>query len=467
MLYIQYQRVKKYLEGDAMNQIELFKQVREKVPAYAEFCKLNNIKQNPSWEEIPLTDKPSYLLKFPLENLCWDGDLTRAFLIGASSGFGKSGSVFWPKRAIDEKNYLEIVENMFVENNQIDKKRTLILVCLAFGTWIAGMQLAATVRTLAQTGKYPLICATPGLNLQEAVEIYKTLENSVEQVIIITNPSNINIFISLFRKNNLQINRGNIYFPVVGEYIPEKMRIKITKELGFDENEPFVIMTGFGSADTGDLGYETREIIYLRRYIYNNPHISKKIFNTLDTPMIFSMNPKAYIEIIDGEIVVTKDQLIPLIRYNTKDRGGILNKEILADDIPENIYEKLPEKMLYVFGRTSDSIIFYGTNLNVGDINNFFLSLDKSYSYGGLFQVKQELSDGMDVFVFTVFTEDFKNEQLILKYKEALIEFLCSSSNEFKIKYQNLSQVVGEKLIQVKLDNISNLEGNLKHKFIV
>ena len=450
-----------------MNQINLFKETLQRVPAYKKFCMERKIDENTDWNKIPLIDKESYLLKNPVKDLCWDGDLSKAHLIGASSGFGKSGTVFWPKRVEDEKDYIVAMENMLVNNYHIDNRKTLILVCLAFGTWIAGMQIASTIRFIASSGKYPIICATPGLNIKEAVEIYKLTENEVEQTLIITNPSNINIFISLFKKDNLKTDKGNIFFPVVGEYIPEKMRIRISDTFGHDENEYFSIWTGFGSADVGDLGYETPAVIGLRKYIYKNPELSEKLFNTTDTPMIFATNTKAFIEIIDNEIIVTKNQLIPLIRYNTKDRGDILYKQSLKQHIPENIYENLPDKMLIVFGRTSDSIIFYGTNLSVGNINDYFLSLDKSYAYGGLFQIKEEVLEGISTFKFIIFTADFQNKDLVAKYKEALLKFLMTGSNEFKIKYQNLSSIIGEKLIEIKLEDISKLEGNLKHKYII
>jgi phenylacetate-CoA ligase len=450
-----------------VDKINLFRDVLKSVPAYSEFCKQNGVNENTVWEDIPIIDKPSYLLKYELKDLCRDADLSKAHLIGASSGFSKSGSIFWPKRPEDEKEYFESLENMLIQNYNINKKKTLIMVCLAFGTWIGGMQLATAVRVIALKGKLPITSATPGLNLKEAVEIYDTMSDFVDQVIIITNPSNVNLFISLFEKKGIQINNGNIYFAVVGEFIPEKARIKVNKLFGHKKDEPFAIWTGYGSADAGGIGYETKETILLRRYIYETEDLSNKIFKTKDTPMIFAMIPNLIIEIINDEIVVTKDQMIPLIRYNTKDLGGILKKDDLFKYVPNYLLENLPDEMLFVNGRVSDSVIFYGTNLNVNEINEYFLSLDKDYYYGGLFQVKQELIENVDVFNFTIFTDRYDDNDLIIKYKTALVNFLKESSNEFKIKYEHLNSIVGEKLIKIKLEDVSKLEGNLKHKYIL
>ncbi len=453
--------------GETMDRKNFFKEVIERVPAYKKFAEENNFDSNTVWEKIPLIDKHSYLLKYELSQLCWDGDLSKAHLIGASSGFGKSGTIFWPKRPEDEKNYIKNVETMLVENYHIDKKKTLIIVSLAFGTWIGGMQLAAGIRTLATENKYPITCATPGLNITEAVEIYKIMKPHIEQTLIITNPSNITLFYALLKRIKFEPD-GTIFFPVVGEYVSEAMRIKVIKNFGHKEDSPFVVWTGYGSADTGDVGVETESTMKLRRYIFEKTGLSNELFNTTDTPMIFELSSKVFVEIINNEIIVTKNQLIPLVRYNTKDCGGLLNKSDLLEKIPENILEKLPEKMLYVFGRTGDSIIFYGTNLSIGDMQAHFLSLDRSFYYGGLFQVSTSNIDGIPVFTFIFYlTEKFDSDKMVEKYKKALLEYLLNSSNEFKFKFNHLNSIVGEKLITVKLKDIKSLEGKLKHKYII
>ncbi len=451
-----------------MDKYMLLKKVIEKVPAYRKFSIENKINCNTKWEDIPFTTKENYLLKYKLEELCWNGELDKAHLIGSSSGFGSSGSIFWPKRPEDEKDYLKNVENFLIKIYQINNKNTLILVCLAFGTWIGGMQIASTIRYLSVTNKYKIICSTPGLNLIEAVEIYKLVEKHIDQTLIITNPSNIPLIKALMDRNGINYKNGNIFFPVVGEYFSERMRIKIAEDFGHEKDYQFSIWTGFGSADTGDIGIETEATINLRKYFFKNPELSEKIFGTKDTPMIFELSPKPYIEIVNKEIIVTKDQIVPLIRYNTKDRGGLLYTDKIKNIVPENLLNSLPEKMLYVYGRTSDSIIFYGTNLSIGEIQNFLLGLDKSYNYGGLYQVQTQNVEGIQIFTFLIYTtKDYKSTQLKEKYKSALLDFLFEDSNEFKFKYNHLYSIVGERLIEVKLKDIKSYNARLKHKFIV
>lgn len=448
---------------------QFFKEVFQKVPAYKDFMLKNGGNSESRFESLPLVDKKNYLLTYPIQELCWNGSIESCHLIGSSSGFSKTGSVFWPKRPSDEAEYVQSIEKMLSENYGIDKKRTLIFCCMALGTWIGGMTLTSALRILASQGKNPITIVTPGLNFGEAVEIYSRFYSNFEQTLWITNPSSINIILALLNHKGVSIPAKSNFFPVVGEYYSEVFRENISSKFGFSKDEPYVIWTGYGSADTGDLSVETAATIALRKFIHRNRNLSEKIFNTSDTPMILDVAPDPFIEIINNQIVVTKDQLVPLVRYNTGDEGGLLYKKKLKElhEFPKEIIEPLRDKMIYVFGRASDSIIFYGTNINVKNIHNYFLSLPEKYGYDGLFQVKPVESEGVTSYDFKIFVHDFSNEALRKLYSEMLIEFLKKQSLEFSAKYTNLTNSLGRELISVHLDDITGIEGKVKHKFIV
>ena len=446
---------------------EFILDVASRVPAYSDFLKSNALCVEQGFESLKITNKKNYLLQYPIEQLCWDGNIKAAHIFGASSGFSKSGTIFWPKRPQDEANYLEAVEASLVKNYAIDKKSTLVIICLAFGSWIGGMQIASNMRQLASLAKYDFSVATPGLNLKEAVEIYKRFSSVYDQALFITNPSNINLISAIMKDQDILKADGSVYFPVVGEYFSEQERKKVATTFGHDESSPFCVWTGYGSADTGDLGIESEATIKLRKFFDKNPHLTQEFFNSDEAPMIFVTSSNAYIEIIDGDIVVTKDQLIPLVRYNTLDNGGLLQKERLETIVAKDLYDALPQSMLYVFGRASDAIIFYGTNLMVSDIKKFLLTLDESFKYGGLFEVKELHDNEITTFEFKIFTTCDEDKQLSQKYYSSLLKFLKSSSLEFDAKYDTLSSSVKQNLIIVKTDNIQNISTKVKHHYIV
>jgi len=447
-----------------MDKFDLFENVRKTVKGYDRFLSEHSIKEVNRWEDIPITTKQNYLLTYPINELIRENTFDKCFLIGSSSGFSKSGSVLWLKESEDEEDYIAKVKALFIDNYSIDKKSTLVIVSLALGTWIGGMQLACTLRSLA--GKTDgMVVATPGIDLKESAHIAKEFGGMFDQIVWVTNPSSINILYALLRDDKEMLN-GSVYFAVVGEYFTESFREKIALKFGHNQDNVYVVKTGYGSADTGDLGIESRETILLRKFLNNHPEISKKLLGEKSPPMLFERNTHAFMETIDGNLIVTKDQFVPLIRYNTKDTGGIIKKEIFRNTgIDKELYDSLPDEILYIFGRTSDAVVFYGTNLNIYASGDFLNTLDETYAYGGLYEVKKTEKDDVEFLEFTIFVLE-ASDGLAEKYKDALIRFLKASSNEFTAKYDKLSAAAGEELIKVKTVSISGKNLAEKHHTI-
>jgi phenylacetate-CoA ligase len=440
-----------------------------RVPAYSAFLEARGAGPDTPWESLPLITKKDYLLTNEVADLCWDGALDGCHVIGASSGFSRSGSVFWPKRPQDEGAYAESIAAMLVERFGIDRRRTLAFVCLAFGTWFGGMQIATALRTAAASGRHKLTVALPGLNLGEAVEIYRRFGAAYEQVVWITNPSNVSLIAALLERAGVAPPPGSISFPVIGEYFSEAYREHVAERFGHPKDAPFCIFTGYGSADAGGLGDETEATIALRKHIFHRPELSQALFGTRDTPMLLEPMPGVLLECIDGRIVVSKDLAIPLVRYDTGDAGGLLSRAQIdgIDGLPADLLAGLPETVLYVFGRASDAIIFYGTNLMIQDINRHFLALPQSFGYGGLFQVRPCQRDGVTTFAFTVYARGAADDAKRAAYADSLIAFLEGHSLEFAAKYGPLCASLGEPLITVALADPATAPVGAKHRFIM
>lgn len=418
------------------------------------------------FSHLPIINKQSYLLSYPAGSLCLPGSMDTVHLIGASSGFSKTGAVYWPKRPADELGYIQSIEGMFIDNYQIDRKSTLCIECLAFGMWIGGMQIATAIRQIGLSGNYHFTIATPGLDLKAAVNVIKEFSEGYDQLLIITNPSNIPVISSILRNEDVRLKPGSVYFPVVGEYFSEAMRERICRKFGHPEDATGVLWTGYGSADTGAVSCETEASIRLRKWFSHHPEKSLEVFGTEDTPMILEINPDCVLEIIDGHIVVTKDQFIPLVRYDTNDRGGMLERERLRAIVPGGLLDALPERIMFVYGRVDNAVVFYGTNLLVTDIQNKLLSLSEEEGYGGLFTVHVDSRDDISTLEFVVYTQGAEHSGSD-RFREIIIDFLCSNNAEFGFKYRSLAKSIDIPLISVTTGDISALSGNLKHRFII
>lgn len=440
------------------------RRVRDCVPAYRAFLEQQQIGRDAPFADLPLLTKQNYLLAFPTESLCWEGSLDTCHLIGASSGFSKSGTIFWPKRPQDEQHYLEGIEGMLVANYGIDRKRTLIFVCLAFGTWIGGMQLASACRLLAAQGRHPVTVATPGLDIGEAIEIYARFGHAFEQVLWITNVSNVQLISALLQRRGLTPPSGQMSFPVVGEYYSETFREWVAERFGHHVDDPYCLWTGYGSADTGGIGVETRASIALRKHLHRHPDICRALFDTEAAPMILAPSPDALVETVNGNIICTKDQLIPLVRYDTQDAGGVVRRaELQAAGVPQALQM---DEAVFVHGRASDSVIFYGTNLRLSDINDHLLGLDPSRGYGGTYELVEESREGVTHFVFTLYVTGERTEARTAVFQADLVGFLKGQSREFAAKYDRLSASVGAQLVEVTLADAAQVQGRIKHRYL-
>lgn len=445
------------------------RQVVQRVPAYRRFLAAQGVDADTAFADLPLATKQNYLLQYPIEEVCWDASLDRCHIIGASSGFSKSGSVFWPKRPQDEEGYLRAIEAMLTEHYGIDRKRTLILCCMALGTWFGGMAITSALRVLATEGRLPITVATPGLNLAEATEIYARFHAGFEQCLWITNPSNIGLITSLLRQEDIIPPAGSCSFPVVGEYFSEATREAVARRYGHSEGAPFVVWTGYGSADTGDIAVETAASIALRKFFHQRPALAQEHFGTDEVPMLLAPSPAALVEIVDELIVVTKDQLVPLLRYNTADRGGLLSRSALASlpGLPEHTLAALPEHILYVHGRASNAVVFYGTNLDIREIDRFLLELPQDMAYAGLFTICCTTENEVTHLDLNIMVEQDDDPALAARYHDALRGFLTGKSLEFETKYTRLSQAMGKELIRVSVQRADARTGAIKHRHII
>lgn len=252
-----------------------------------------------------------------------------------------------------------------------------------------------------------------------------------------------------------------------GEYYTEQFREQTAKRFGHSTDDPFVVWTGYGSADTGLIGAETTATIALRKFFFHHPELSLRFFGTESTPMLLQFSDECRIEIVDGQIVCTKNQFFPLIRYNTKDSGILLSKCDLHDIIPDSLYATLPDEILCVMGRVDNQIVFYGTNLNVNDIAEHLLTLPSDYGYGGLYTVQERIIGGVQTYHFVFYVKDIDKCASAVRFLDAVVDYARGNNAEFNYKYGNLTQSATVPLLSAEIADIKSIDPKVKHKYII
>lgn len=363
--------------------LRLFRSMAERVPAYKDFLKKHQIKADiikniKDFQKLPLISKDNYLKKYPLEKVCWDGIFTGKHW-DISSTSGSTGAPFYFPRD-DVKNWqYAITAELYLRNNfEIHRRSTLYINCFALGVWIGGVFTYEAIKLLAKRGKYPLTIINPGLNKTEIIKVVKNLGDKFEQVILGGYPPFIKDVIDDGELEGIDWKKYNLGIVFSAEAFSEKFRNYISQRVGWKN-----IYTGslnhYGTVDLGTMAHETPLSILIRRLALRKKTLYRKIFpqEPAQLPTLAQYLPEMFFfEEIDEGVVCSAYGGLPLVRYDLKDRGGVmtlketrsnlenekvnLKKEINKAKIKKNVWN-LP--LVYVYERKDLSISFFGANI--------------------------------------------------------------------------------------------------------
>jgi len=139
----------------------------------------------------------------------------------------------------------------------------------------------------------------------------------------------------------------------------------------------------------------------LRRLCARTPALAQALFGSSVLPTLVQYNPvDCFVQVENGEILRTARGAVPLVRYNTHDRGGLLTTaEVLArcrahgHDLCAELRRRgfghgafRPLPFLYVHGRT-DAVIVHGANVYVEQVADVLAQSGLRQSTTGRFQL--------------------------------------------------------------------------------
>lgn len=352
--------------------LALFKQAATEVPAYADFLKLKGIERESirslaDFQNLPLMSKQDYMQVYPLAERCRQGSLVSCDRLAVSSGSTGTPSL-WPRAMTDELDIALRFEQVFKLSFKAHERSTLAVVCFPMGNWVGGVYTASCCWHLAQKG-YPLTVATPGNNPLEILSIVKRLSSQFEQTVLLGYPPFIKDVLDLGLSEGIRWPELNIKLVFAGEVFSEEWRDLMAARIG--SSKPcFDFSSLYGTADAGVLGSETPISIEIRRFLAAHPEAARALFGESRLPTLVQYDPfSRYLEFVDGTLLVTADNGVPLIRYHLADKGGRMDYPDMLDCLRGFGFESkwsegaCQQPFAWVFGRADFTVSYYGANI--------------------------------------------------------------------------------------------------------
>jgi len=469
--------------GAGLQALRTFHATAKTVPAYREFLASHSV--NPSairslqafQDLVPTTDKASYMRQYPLTRLCRKGTFAGKYTLERSSGH--SGEPFFWLREPGEDRHLQAhTEFIFRDSFQAHQKSTLIVVTWSQGTWVTGEKFARVLRNLGSQGRLKATVVSPGIYLDETIEILKTFLPHFDQTVIAGYPPFVKYIVDEGAERGIDWRRHHVHVMSGGEGFPEGWRQYIAEGLGIpkiNRGGGQQIVSCYGSADTGiGSGGESPFAQLVRTLCDSDTELCQDLFRSGSPPSVFQYDPtRLFAEERDGELLFTYRSAIPLVRYNIHDRGGYLGyidackrleahgyhpKEMLHDlGWRDNQLVRVP--MFYVFGRTDGTTTIYGVNVYTEDVHEALNKRNVVNLHTGEFRLRtvydQKADQRLRVHVrlkpSTPHSEDVSDH-----IRDEILETLVKCNNEFR----HLHEVKGARVVPVVELTHEPLNGN-------
>lgn len=360
------------------DKVALFQRVAREIPGYKHFLDAHNFKPATvtsleSFHTIPICSKKTYLNAHVLKDIVWEADLQGTLLFCSTSG-STGEPYYFPRNDDLSHQYADLVKN-FLENSSYGHGKTLVLNAFGMGVWIGGVLTLRAFEIAGQNTTVPVAILPTGYNKKEIFKALKRLSPQFEQTIITGYPPFIKELVDEAPGEGIDLSQLHVRFLFAAEAFTETFRDYVCEKAGI--SNPLVdTLNIYGTADIGAMAYETPLSILIRRLAVQDPLLYKDLFGQVEkTPTLAQYNPD-YIEFeaVRGEVVLTADAALPLIRYAIGDHGGTLDyehikqvmhhynidldNEIQAHHLEQMVHRHLP--FVYVYERSDFSVTLHG-----------------------------------------------------------------------------------------------------------
>ena len=466
--------------------LELFHEAAKRVPAYKDFLKKNRI--NPAkiktfkdFQLVPPVSKKNYLRQYPLEKLCWDGTLAKPLVFTSTSG--STGEPFYFPRGKELDWEYSILAELFLENSSYNSGGpTLVIVGFGMGVWIGGLMTYKAFEIMSQREKYPISIITPGINKKEIFNVLRNLSPHYKETILVGYPPFVkDVIDEAVSHEGINVKKLNLRLLFAAEAFSEKFRDYLVKKIG-TKNPCLDTLNIYGTADIGAMAFETPTSILIRRLALKNKKLFLDIFSKVNkTPTLAQYNPFFItFESVGGEIVLSGDNSVPLVRYALGDHGGTFDFSEIAEKLSEHkvdlekethciekaVYE-LP--FVYVYERVDFSTTLYGLQIYPEVIREVLISKSLHKHLSGKFTMLTKFDKKHNQYL-EIHLEMRKNKkphkQLESKALKEIIVNLRVKNSEFRELHDFLKERAHPKLVFWPHEHPLHFKPGIKQKWV-
>lgn len=359
------------------NKLKIFKDTVASVPAYRLFLKKHSvdpkkIKTEADLALVPIITKDSYLRAFPLAKLCKNGTLAHSLVFTATSG-STGEPYYFPRFEKIDREYSVLVEYYLSQNKISLEGPTLVIIGFGMGVWIGGLITYQAFESASRENGHPISIITPGTNKEEILNCLAKLAPNFSQTILIGYPPFVKDIIDEALSKKIDLGKLNMRLMFAAESFSEKFRDYIGKKAKID-NIYRDTLNVYGSADIGAMAWETGISILLKRTLSKDKKMYADFFPSVSRmPTLAQYNPHFIVfESVDGSVVLSAENALPLVRYAIGDQGGVLSFNEIKKKLAKHGYDikslakkagitSVPElPFVYIYERSDFSTKLYG-----------------------------------------------------------------------------------------------------------
>lgn len=440
--------------------LALFHRAAVDVPAYKDFLHKHKIDhariiKYSDLSLVPHVTKNNYLRHYSLPELTWGGSLDHPLVYTSTSGSTGKPIYFHRSRELDYQSSL--MHELYYGSAPNNTGTTLVIVCFGMGVWIGGLITYQAFQLMKERG-YNISTITPGINKEEIFRALENLSPFYNQTILAGYPPFIKDIIDEAEDRRLDLKKLKLRLLCAAEPFTEKFRDYLVAKTGV--NRWSDASNIYGTADLGTMAMETPTSVLIRTLATKNDNLFKEIFGDINkTPTLTQYIPDriSFDTENNGELIITGDNSIPLIRYAIGDHGGTYTFDELTAKLKKFDIDLVKEATMhgissssiklpfvYVYERVDLSTTLYGLQVYPEPLREVFLTDNFEKYFTGKFTLETNYTRSQNQYLYI--NIELKPRKVVnAKARASLLKALIKQLETKNSEYRELHAMLGKR----------------------